>query len=192
MKPHGVFSTKAEFWIHLLPLDPPHGAVYWYRVAAMRLHIDLTKPAVIYGFSKDGNQTPTGAGFLIPKTTFFIHDAALDPKFCSGFDWTNTTDRERGQQGEQIVAALIDHGVIQLQRQVTTCSRDAGDQFDGVDGSVVWLKKARFEAKTETVRSPNLFVQTHEGRHRPNYTPAGVERRTDMLPLVFKDEARKP
>jgi hypothetical protein len=186
MREHGIFTTKAEYIIHLHPVDAraQHGIVYWYRVAAMRAHIELTKPSVIYGFSKDPAKTMSGAGYLIAKDAFFIRSAALDRRYCAGFDWSEaTTDRERGMRGEQIVAALLDHGVIQLHRQVSTCARTIADQFDGIDGWIYWYKKIRFEAKTETVQSNNLFVQAQEGNHRPQYAQGGIERLTNLLPL---------
>lgn len=186
MKAHGIFTTKADSWIHLHPLDAC-GTVYWYRVPAMRGYIELTNPPVQLGRSKDAFHTPTGAGYLIAKNTFFIQKAILDPKFCRDFNWLNSTDRERGQRGEQIVAALIDQGIVQLMRQVSTSSRNQEDQFGGVDGFVTWQKKTRFEAKTETVTSLNLFVQTQEAGHRPNYTADGLKRVTTLLPLFTKD-----
>jgi hypothetical protein len=190
MKGHGIFSTNAVVQIHLHPIDPDvlTGAVYWYRVAAMRRHIELTKPRTVLGFSKDAAQTLSGAGYLIPKSTFFISGMKLPPRYCAGHDWRNATDRENGQRGEQIVAALIDHGVIQLMRQVSISTRTLEDQYAGVDGEVFWNRKTRFEAKTETYQSGNLYVQTHEGGHRPNYLADGVERVTTLLPL-FKGRA---
>src|SRR4029077_696482 len=125
MKDHGIFTTNAAVQIHLHPIDPdaPTGAVYWFRVAAMRRHIELTKPPAVLGFSKDGARTLSGAGFLIPKSTFFVSGLKLPPRYCAGHDWRNATDRENVQQGEQIIAALIDHGVISLMRQVSTSAR---------------------------------------------------------------------
>ena len=185
MKDHGLFTTKAEFWIHLHPVDPqaPTGAVYWYRVQAMRRYIELTKPPTIYGFSKDAAKTLSGAGFLIPKSAFFISMAKLAPRYCEAHDWRNATDRENGQLGEQVIAALIDHGVISLMRQVSTSARAPEEQYNSIDGAVVWNKKARFEAKTETYQSSNLYIQTHEGGHKPNYTAEGIGRVTALLPL---------
>src|SRR4029077_3700681 len=185
MKAHGITTSKADFWIHLHPLDAG-GTAYWYRVPAMRAHIEQTNPPIQPGRSKDPWKTVTGAGYLIAKNTYFIQKAILDPKFCRDFDWLSSTDRERGQRGEQIVAALIDQGIIQLMRQVSTSARNQDDQFGGVDGFVTWQKKTRFEAKTETVVSINLFVQTQEAGHRPNYTADGLKRIT-TLPLFNKD-----
>ena len=191
MKDHGIFTSKAAFWIHLHPLDPrcPNGMVYWYRVEAMRRHIELTKPAIVIGFSKDAARTPSGAGFLIAKDTYFVSKAELKPQYCQGCDWANSTDRERGQWGELIIATLIDHGVVRLMRQVATSCRGEDEQFSGVDGAVEWLKKARFEGKTETYCSPNLFIQSHESSHRPNYTMDGIRRVTELLPLFRGREA---
>jgi hypothetical protein len=186
MKPHGLFNSKAAVWIHLHPLDPPNGAAYWYRVAAARRYVELVRPALVIGFSKDAAKTPSGAGFLIPKNAFFVSKALLPPQYCKDFDWRDSTDRQRGQWGEQIIAALIEHGVIQFARQVTTACRTAEEQFAGVDGVVEWHKKLRFEVKTETYLSPNLFVQSHEAGHKPNYTGDGVRRVTELLPL-FKN-----
>jgi hypothetical protein len=185
MKDHGIFTSSSHFWIHLHPLDPEAvaGAVYWYRVEAMCKHIELTKPPLVLGFSKDPARSASGAGFLVPKTTFFVNRAILKPQYCQSFDWENCTDREKGQRGEQIIAALIDHGVIQLMRQVSTSAREADEQFSGVDGWVTWQKKVKFEGKTETYRSANLFVQAREGGHRPNYTVDGLRRVTELLPL---------
>jgi hypothetical protein len=188
MKQHGIHTTKAEYWIHLHPLDPPSGAVYWYRVTAMRWFIELTKPAVTIGFSKDPANTPTGAGLLVNKSEFFINSVALSARYCRGFDWAGATDRQRGLRGEQIAAALIDHGIIQLYRQITTSARTQEEQCDSVDGSVTWLKKTRFEVKTETYRSDNLFVQTHEGFHKPNFTVGGIEKLSSMLPLFRRGD----
>jgi hypothetical protein len=189
MKSHGIFTTKAEYLIHLHPIDPPHGVVYWYRVAAMLAHIELTKPPVIYGLSKDPAKTLSGTGYLIRKDTFFIRSAQLDRRYCDGFDWTAATDREKGMRGEQIILALLDHGVITMHRQVSIAARTYEEQYSGIDGSVCWFKKMKFEAKTETIQSNNLFVQIHEANHRPNYLSGGFEKITNLLPL-FKDHEK--
>lgn len=182
MKAHGLLGSKADFWIHLHPLED---MVYWYRTEAMRLHIALCRPAIRIGKSKDPSKTASGAGYAIAKSECFILRAKLEPRYCRGIDWLGGTDRENGRRGELVIGALLDHGIISLMRQVSTASRNAGEQFASIDGSVTWQKKAWFEAKTETYVSENLFVQTHESGHQPHYTADGLKRVTSM-PL-FKE-----
>lgn len=185
MKEHGIFTSKSEYWIHLHPLDllAPAGVVYWYLVQAMRQYIELMKLKPVLGFSKDPSKTASGGGFLVPKSAFFISKAILPPQYCSDHDWRNSTDRENGQWGEAIIRSLLDHGLILLHRQVSTSIRTPEEQYAGIDGTVAWNKKVRFEGKTETIQSGNLFVQTHESGHKPNYLADGVERVTALLPL---------
>jgi hypothetical protein len=187
MKDHGIHTTKTDYWIHLHPIDPRGASfVYWYRVAAMRAHIALNKLPVVLAMSKDPAKTVSGAGYVISKETFFIREEKVKERYCAGFDWVRATDRERGMRGQMIVEALLDHGVIQLNRQISISARSIQEEFDGIDGHVCWSKKMKFQTKTETVQSNNLFVQAREGRHQPNYTAAGIERPSDLLPL-FND-----
>lgn len=189
MTERGIFTSLALVWIHLHPLDQkgrhgPIARVYWYFVAAMQRWIRLTNPPVATGHSKDPDRTPTGAGHKIPKALFFIKGATVDPGYCLGLDWSAMTDREAGiAYGEMVITALLEDGVIPLHR-IVTLARSQREQYAGIDGTISWKHDVSFEAKTEVYPySNNLFVQTHERGHLPNYGPGGIKRETCLPPF---------
>jgi len=161
---HGIHNSKADYWVHLCPLD---SAAYWYRVDAMKEYISLDKNLrTTIGKSKDGTQT--GAGHLIPKGMFFINRVEVDQRYLAETDWILLTDREKGRRGQFVVYCLIEHKIINFPFARVCELGSKLDQYAGKDFAVQYFKNFTVEAKTETVSSRNIFIQTHEGNHKPN------------------------
>lgn len=163
MVEYGIGTTKADYWVHLFPSDR---AVYWYRVEAMREYISITKPVVRLGHSKD--DSPTGAGYCIPKGLFFVTRVEVDERYFEPDNWETLSDRQAGRRGQHIIFVLIEHGIVKLPFARVKLLKTQAEQFSGRDYTVNYFETAHVEAKTERKESANLFVQTREGQHNPN------------------------
>lgn len=161
MKEHGIMTTCADYWVHLIPVDRK---VYWYRVDLCREFIERTNPPSTIGRSKDG--TPTGFGFLIRRDSYFVQEADVSPKYLAGIDWNDLTQRQLGLAGEARIWSLIEHRVVRFPIERVVTSREKAEQFAGMDFQVKFFGAFRVEGKTENVRSQNLFVQTRERGHK--------------------------
>ena len=172
---HGITTSKAHYWVHLLPLL---SKAFWYRVTHCRAYIALYKPAIHIGKSKDG--TPTGAGFLIPQAAYFVLAAPVPGSYLDHVNWQALTDRETGLRGQEIVLVLIEHGIIRFPFGMVTARTERSAQNDSIDCELKWRISPKIEIKTERVTTSNLFVQTMEGNHRTNLTRQGDRRDIDF------------
>lgn len=172
---HGITTSKAHYWVHLFPLLE---RVFWYRVTHCKAYITLCKPPIHVGRSKDG--TPTGAGFLIPQSAYFVSFATIPDWYLNHIDWSALTDREKGLHGQEIVLTLIEHGLIKFPFGMVIARTERRSQNDGVDCEVKWRVSPKIEIKTELVTTSNLFVQNMEGGHRTNLTTEGERRDSDF------------
>lgn len=164
MREHGIMTTKAEYWVHLFPLSYE---VFWYRVEHCRQYIERKKVPIKLGTSADG--TPTGNGYLIPKTAYFVKREEVPVKYIDHADWRDMTDRQLGFNGEPIVGVLFEHRIIVIPPSRASLLRSKEAQFNATDFGVRWTHPFTFETKTERRSdTANLYVQTHEGGHRVN------------------------
>lgn len=164
MTHHGIMTSEADIWVHLLPFQP---AVYWYTVSLCRKFIQRQKLPITFAASKDG--TPrTGAGYLIRKDAFFIHRIVVPREFLASYDWVHYTDREAGLAGQDVVEALIDQELLRFPNRKTKFLTSSKEQNAGLDMRITYLDPLTLDVKTERVVSDSLFVQTHERDHRPH------------------------
>jgi hypothetical protein len=138
---------------------------------------------------KSPDESVTGAGYLIPKSTFFVSYSEIPAEYCHTVPWEKLTGRERGFAGEEIVEVLIEHRFISfpMRRAVPDCTKTG--QYQSTDGKILWFGEAHYETKTEVLRSSNLCLQTHEGGHKVHLVRDGdrVVRRVTAIP-DFEDE----
>jgi len=182
---HGISTTKAHYWVHLFPLSYK---VFWYPVVLCRNYISLHNLPQQIGRSKDG--TPTGAGFLVPQSAYFVSGASVTREYLNDVDWRELTDREAGLRGQDVVLALIEHRHIAFPPFILAPLNSRDDQYSGVDCELRWRVKPKIEIKTERATTQNLFVQHQEGGHRVHLTPNGQYRASD-IPL-FEDGDKWP
>lgn len=164
----GIHTTKADWWAHIFPNE---GIMYCYSVRHMIDWIADAKPVSRIGKSKDGSET--GKGYLVKKSAPFILQFRIPEEMLRHFTWDDATDREKGLIfGEKIAdwmfatskARLPFFSVSRLKRKSEQLNLgDFGIQFSMPTVLVV-------EVKTESVRSENLYVQTHEQGHRVHQT----------------------
>jgi hypothetical protein len=184
---HGITTTKADFWIHLFPLE---ARAHWYEVQEMRDHIERTNIPISIGHSADG--TKTGSGYLIPRHLSFVARAEIDPdRFLDHFDWVNATDRESGFEGERVICRLLEHRIVRLPFCRAHLLLTEIAQLQGVDGDLEWEPRWTWDAKTERPRKEawgrNLFVQHSEGGHRYHQIRGTGEERYSEAPPLTKD-----
>ncbi|MCO5144581.1 MAG: hypothetical protein M9895_00230 [Aquamicrobium sp.] len=160
---HGIHTTKADYWIHLFPLEEPC-RVYWYRVELMREFLRISKTPVTLGKSKDG--TPTGARYLVRRDEFFVNSEVVPAWVVEGQFRSDMTDRELGFRGELVILSLLERRIVSVPVLFVTGLRSREDQFDSKDFQGTYFRDVSFETKTERVKSENLFVQSREGGHR--------------------------
>ena len=162
MREHGIMTTVSEYWVHLFPYSYE---VYWYRVEHCQQFIERKNVPIKLGKSPDG--TPTGNGYLIPKTAYFVQRREVPAQYMDHCNWRDMTDRQFGFNGEAVVGVLVEHRVIQFPPSRASLLRTKEAQFNASDFDVRWTQAFTFEAKTERRSdTPSLYVQTHEGGHR--------------------------
>ena len=162
MTERGITNTAADYWVHFFPLMR---LVRWYSVATMQSFIQRTSPVTTLGNSKDG--AATGAGYLIPASTYFIYESEVPDLYVGHVNWEGLTDRQAGLVlGEEIVSVLFDHRIIMIPQRRAVAIRSREAQIKGGDFRVDWFPEAIIEVKTEMLVSKNVFVQTHERGHR--------------------------
>lgn len=177
---HGIGTTRAHYWVHLFPLLR---RVFWYRVAHCRAYIEFYKPALKIGYSKDG--APTGAGFLIPQSAYFVQSIDVPERYVAAADWTSLTDRESGLRGQEIAHVLIEHRIVTFAPWLALEASSRLEQLDAIDCKMKWGQQRTIEFKTELCTTANLFVQKAEGGHRVHRTRAGEQRPSDF-PQMFE------
>src|ERR1700688_3108394 len=164
---YGIWTSKAIVWAHLHPYD---SAAYFYSTVECQTYIEAKNLAPYEAKSKNG--TTTGFGYLIGKSSPFIHRVHI-PINASGIATMN--DRQVGLRGQKIINEAIVAGKIDLRKFMTspivTPLETRGDQSNGRDTLLTYT--ITVEIKTETVCSENLFVQKAEGRHQPLITRDG-------------------
>jgi hypothetical protein len=180
MTEHGIFTSKADIWVHYHPLhrETSHqGYIFWYYVDIMRRFIKRENLAMTGGQSK--NRAVTGSGFLIPKNAYPVHRRQVIPQAVStGIDWFQLTDREASMRGEDIVQDMLLFGYQVLPAYRVERINSPVEQCNGYDlrctPAPTWL----VEVKTERVLSDNIFVQAGEHNHEPNLVNDGSRRVT--------------
>lgn len=179
----GIGTTKADYWVHLFPLaSAPE--VFWYRVDHCREYIERKKIVTTFGRSEDG--TITGAGYLIPKNSYFVSVAKVNAAYLTGYNWKDMTDREFGFAGEAIVGTLMEHLIVKFPVCRVSTLRTESAQFASTDFVAEWMVPFHIEVKSERPNSSNLFVQSHEGGHRVHQVRGSeilIERITNAPPL---------
>lgn len=187
MTRYGIDTSKADFWVHFHPLHvtgfgnniaPLEGAAFWYDAELCRRYIQRMNPQVIGGHSKNGSIT--GAGYLIPKTVYFVHKVIVPQPYIAGIDWAGMTDRECGKLGEDCIKDMIANSVIPIpQRCVERVP--ISQELEGCDFKLYGKAYRYVEVKTERDISGNLFVQCGERNHNPNLA---IEANGEMVERV--------
>lgn len=182
---HGITTSTADYWVHMHPLE---AKIYGYGVIEMRRSLPPILPddnaytivsketyRLIDGKSKNGRVT--GRGYLVEKKFAWVRDVPFD--YLKGIPWAQLTDRELGLvYGEPVVLRLLNDSVIfPKMRKPFEFVKHKHEQFEGRD---LTNGQITIEAKTEVVRSDNLFVQVYELAHDVHTTRDGETRRIDM------------
>lgn len=161
----GIWNTKADFWIHLFPLQ---SVLYWYAVRHMQEHLKGKKEiGLIDGRSKDG--TVTGRGHLVLRSLPFIERVDVPAPMVSEFDWEGGNDRQVGLiWGETVLDWMATTNKLRIPFFTASRLSTRKEQYElgdfGVQFHMPTLQVA--EVKTERVKSANLFVQTEEQGHK--------------------------
>ncbi len=163
MKRHGIYNSKADFWVHLFPVS---GHAYYYNRLEMLEWIKENNPKEVPGKSKDG--TVSASGILVPRILASVVSYHIYNVHDYPYDFDYMSDRETGFAGERIVTSLINRGKITFPHFRATAMSSKEEQFSAMDVLVERIDKLSIEIKTErNEMSGNLFIQTHEGGHRP-------------------------
>jgi hypothetical protein len=166
---HGIFTTKADFWIHFFPLEP---AVYYYKVSDCLEYIRTRNLAPIDARSKNGQVT--GRGYLVPKSAPFLKHRRLDPGRVAHINWNTLTDREFGFYiGPALVIEWLRNGIFHEFTGEIKVLESKDDQFSGRDISF-GNGKGSADIKCERPVTINLFVQDQELNHDPNRSVDGT------------------
>jgi hypothetical protein len=161
----GIWNTKADFWVHLFPMQR---VLYWYSVRHMQEYLKDEKHInFIDGHSKDG--AVTGRGFLVRRDAPFIEKVDVPQAMVSAFDWESGNDRQVGLiWGETVLDWMATTNRLRIPFFTASRLSSRKDQFElgdfGVQFHMPTMQVA--EVKTERVKSENLFIQTHEKGHR--------------------------
>lgn len=165
MTEHGIFTSIADYWIHLFPLD---GWVFWYSAARMREFIRLEDLPLTDGRSLNGSIT--ASGYLVAKASPYrlIESAPVSDYFKNDcFEWEERTQRECGRRAQLVVELMLTHGTIKLPSYRIDREDSLAEQIKGYDGHVRYFADAKYETKCECLKnSPNLFVQRGENGHK--------------------------
>ena len=157
MTEHGIFTTRAEYVVHLFPLLK---RLFIYSVADCRQYIKDHNPPLHAARSKDKDRTVTGYGDLIKQNAPFVRSLTVDDFYLKDWPKRKLNDREAGLIGQKIIKAVLE---------------STGRDVEMVDTPVAQLEKGydalvggtKVEFKTEQYDTDNLFVQKSEGGHRP-------------------------
>jgi hypothetical protein len=180
---HGIWTTKADYWLHLFPLE---NVAFLYRPRDCREFIEEKKLPVIFGRSKDPERSVTGAGYLIRCDTFFIRPFSIPSSYLTHVDWEELTDRECGVEGQRIAEILMALGIILVPFRTVEPTNSKTDQLASKDVRLVWREISTIEIKSERPRTRNLFVQRGERDHRVHIAPDGSERITEFSPRLIE------
>ena len=158
MMERGISTSDATYWIHFFPWEP---CVYWYLRDTMDKFLANTGLQPKLGFT--GNE-PTGNGYCVPKSTFFITSVGLTYNVLPKIDWGLLTQEEVGALGEMIVDTLLVRGILRMPQMLVSPERSLEGQYAGRDGRAKWYAAFTYEVKTERKESSNLYVQIAERR----------------------------
>ena len=152
---HGIHTTHARYWVHLVV---PMRLLCRYVVDDMRRHIMRAEPPLKDGHSKDGSIT--GKGYVVEIGQPFIRTTPVAENYFAGFDYTQ--DRELGLRGAELIARIL-RADGRTVRMIETREAQLQECYDAlVDGH-------RVEFKTEAKDTGNLFVQIQEGGHKATF-----------------------
>lgn len=154
---HGITTTKAEFWLHLLI---PMRRLYRYSVRDCLDHIERSGLQLVGGKSKDKDRTVTGRGYLVSCDAPWIKSMAVPDSYFTGYDFTSMNDRKLGLLGQIIITSFVANKGNEV-KHVNTRKAQIEDAYDCV------INGALTELKTENKDTGNLFVQRYEGGHMP-------------------------
>jgi hypothetical protein len=180
---HGIFTSKADFWAHLFPLEQ---SIYVYRVSRMRWWINHIRTTHFHrgkvaGYSK-GSGNATGLGELVPKQKDWIKKHFVPTSYLADHDWENCTDRENGVRGQIVGKNLLSDGIFELPVIWTPHVVSREEQNAAIDYRAKLAIDIAIEFKTEILKSENLFVQTDEYGHDPHITRRSLDRKTTPFP----------
>jgi hypothetical protein len=177
---HGITTTKADVCLHFHPLE---SRVYSYRVRDMRIF--LTDCNSIDGRSKDGEIT--SRGILVHKWSHFIRIYSVSVPVLN---WQQMTDREAGMRAERIILGLLNQAAIMPSAdRPFRLVNNLNDQFNGID---VTNGKIGVQIKCERICSQNLFIQTHESRHRVHLLTDGARRFSELSHVCIYPHCLSP
>lgn len=180
---HGIFTSQADLWAHLFPLEQ---AIYVYRVSRMRWWINYIRTTnfhrgKISGHSK-GSGNATGLGELVPKQKEWIKKHFVPADYLADHDWENGTDRENGVHGQIVGKNLLSDGVLELPLVWIPREVSRSEQNSSIDYRAKLATEVAIEFKTEVLKSENLFVQTDEHNHDPHITRRSLDRKATQFP----------
>jgi hypothetical protein len=157
----------------------------------LRNYVASKQTPTTFGRSRD--DVITGAGYLVPKNTYFVFKASVPTNAVANFDWgPNVSQRQSGLAGQSVVASLVENQIIKIPARLVVFTKSVEDQFSSVDFRLEWFKPCKIEVKCELKHdTPNLYVQTHEGRHRVHLVRKDgqlVEQVTDIPAFKLESE----
>jgi len=179
---HGIFTSKADYWVHLFPLK---GRVFWYRVEHCQYYIRTHKIEPINGASKDGEIT--GRGFLIPQRVSFVAHASVPNDLLHEINWRGLTDRQCGYHAELIVSIMVERGYIKFPILRCFYQPDRQSQFDGIDFIGRYYAEFALDVKCERKTTDNIFVQSQEEGHRVHLVSESGKVREDISPAPWDE-----
>lgn len=187
MVEHGIFTSHADFWAHLFPLERQ---IYVYRVSIMRWWINYTKTTHSYrgkvgGYSKGSSGEPTGYGELVQRDKSWIKKYFVPQSYLDGHNWENGTDRENGVRGQIVGRNLLSDGFLELPQIWIPATVSRFEQNVSIDYRAKLTIDIAIEFKTEIKKTGNLYVQTNEHGHDPHIRRTSLDRNETQFPTDF-------
>jgi len=161
MYEYGIHTSRADFWIHVVPGTEQ---LFIYERRRMSKEIKSGKYKHV--------EIPTASGVLVPLDEWFIRSVCLSRtrlfKACKGH---YASDADIGHRCEDVVETWLNmhnlHGGFPPLLMATRIT-DRETQFTGCDLVVERPPAVLIEVKADTRADDtgNLFVQTHEQHHQ--------------------------
>lgn len=160
---YGITTSEADVWIHLFPFE--HVAFEHHPSETINYIRENNLPLV---------GPTTGRGYCVPRTATHVRrlDVPIDlVRWCENFpsntrEWNPTQRQAWGDSGEATVEAMIRTHVWcveGIERGTILRIKDRARQYKGYDFIIRGGERAvKAEAKTETWRTENIFVQQFE------------------------------
>ena len=162
---YGIFSSKADWWIHVSPFE--FCAFAYLRVEM----VDRLDGATAWAFPERVKlrEIASAKGYTVRKDEPFICRHDLPRALFAGFDWQGAgSDALIGDRAEFVIQHWMNnHGRFPPTR-LARRALDRSDQFAGIDFFVEPVARHTVEVKCDTLAADtgNLFIQTDERHHQ--------------------------